>query len=150
MEYTFYFDTEKGAFNFIGNAQEIAKAYGTVSLSDLSDLSDLYGYESNYSDNFVCWTESSINNKVYASFDSIFKEYVVTFPDPDVDESNTNKNKTYGITKSHIAKKESVASPEPLDICVNTEEMKDSCKMLSGVLEMVKQIKDRPIFITIY
>lgn len=146
MEYTFYFDTEKDAFNFIGNAQEIAKAYGTVSLSDLSDL---YGYESNYSDNFVCWTEAFINNKVYVSFNRIFKEYVVTFPDPDVDKSNTNKNKTYGITKSHIVKKESVASPEPLNICVSTEEMKDSCKMLSGVLEMVKQIKDRPVFITI-
>lgn len=78
-----------------------------------------------------------------------FKEYVVTFPDPDVDKSNANKNKTYGITKSHIVKKESVASPEPLNICVSTEEMKDSCKMLSGVLEMVKQIKDRPVFITI-
>ena len=38
MKYTFYFGTEKDAFNFIGNAQEIAKAYGTVSLSDLSDL----------------------------------------------------------------------------------------------------------------
>ena len=146
MEYTFYFDTEKDAFNFIGNAQEIAKAYGTVSLSDLSDL---YGYESNYSDNFVCWTEASINNTVYVSFNRIFKEYVVTFPDPDVDKSNANKNKTYGITKSHIVKKESVASPEPLNICVDTEEMKDSCKMLSGVLEMVKQIKDRPVFITI-
>ena len=146
MEYTFYFDTEKGAFNFIGNAKEIAKAYGTVSLSDLSDL---YGYESNYSDNFVCWAEASINNKVYVSFNRIFKKYVVTFPDPDVDKSNANKNKTYGITKSHIVKKESVASPEPLNICVITEEMKDSCKMLSGVLEMVKQIKDRPVFITI-
>ena len=147
MEYTFYFDTEKDAFNFIVNAQEIAKAYGTVSLSDLSDL---YGYESNYSDNFVCWTEASINNnKVYVSFNRIFKKYVVTFPDPDVDKSNANKNKTYGITKSHIVKKESVASPEPLNICVSTEEMKDSCKMLSGVLEMVKQIKDRPVFITI-
>lgn len=146
MEYTFYFDTEKEAFNFIENAQEIVKAYGTVSLSDLSDL---YGYESNYSGNFVCWTEASINNKVYASFNRIFKEYVVTFPDPDVDKSNANKNKTYGITKSHIVKKESVASPEPLNICVNTEEMKDGCKVLSGVLEMVKQIKDRPVFITI-
>lgn len=146
MKYTFYFGTEKDAFNFIGNALEIAKEYGTVSLSDLSDL---YGYESNYSDNFVCWTESSINNKVYASFDRIFKEYVVTFPDPNVDKSNANKNKTYGITKSHIVKKESVASPEPLNIYVNTEEMKDSCKILSGVLEMVKQIKDRPVFITI-
>ena len=146
MKYTFYFGTEKDAFNFIGNAQEIAKAYGTVSLSDLSDL---YGYESNYSDIFVCWTESSINNKVYASFDRIFKEYVVTFLDPDVDKSNTNKNKTYGITKSHIVKKESVASPEPLNICVNTEEMKDSCKMLSEVFDIAKQIKDRPVFITI-
>ena len=70
-------------------------------------------------------------------------------PDPERDKSNSKKNKTYWITKSHIGKKESVASPKPRNICVNTEEMKDSCKMLSGVLEMVKQIKDRPVFITI-
>lgn len=146
MDYTFHFKTEKDAFNFIEMAFEIAKEYGDVTLSDVYDL---IGLNSDYGDSFVGWTMSSINNKVYVSFNRIFKEYVVTFPDPDVDKSNTNKNKTYGITKSHIVKKESVASPEPLNICVNTEEMKDSCKMLSGVLEMVKQIKDRPVFITI-
>lgn len=146
MDYTFHFKTEKDAFNFIEMAFEIAKEYGDVTLSDVYDL---IGLNSDYGDNFVGWTMPSINNKVYVSFNRIFKEYVVTFPDPDVDKSNTNKNKTYGITKSHIVKKESVASPEPLNICVNTEEMKDSCKMLSGVLEMVKQIKDRPVFITI-
>ena len=134
MNYNFYFKTEKDASYFINQALEIAKAYGSVRLSDLHDIR---GGLADYTYNKIGWAASSIINRVYTKIDSVLERYIVTFPEPDFNENNPNK-------------KEPTTSPEPLSITICMDVLEDPWTVVHEVYDLAKKIKDRPVFITIF
>lgn len=144
MYYSFYFYTDEDVTDFVKRANQIAIDYNYVTLADLNDLR---GENSNYTDNFIRWSLDSITKDVYFYYDTFDKKYVVSFPKPD-----SMKNKpidTTKRTKSYVVRKESAASSEPINITVLVDSLKDPKAVAHEVFDIAKQIKDRPVFITI-
>ena len=147
MHYSFYFSTDEDATYFVNRANQIAVDYNCVTLADLKDLTDLTGENSNYTDNLIRWSLDSITKEVYIYYDTFIKMYVVSFPEPD-----SMKNKpidTTKRTKSYVVRKESAASSEPINIAILVDSLKDPKAVTREVFDIAKQIKDRPVFITI-
>ena len=144
MYYSFYFYTDEDVTDFVNRANQIAIDYNYVTLADLNDLR---GENSNYTDNFIRWSLDSITKDVYFYYDTFDKKYVVSFPKPD-----SMKNKPIDATKrtkSYVVRKESAASSEPINITVLVDSLKDPKAVAYEVFDIAKQIKDRPVFITI-
>lgn len=144
MDYSFYFSTDEDATYFVNCANQIAIDYNYVTLADLNDLR---GENSNYTDNFIRWSLDSITKDVYFYYDTFDKKYVVSFPEPD-----SMKNKptdTTKRTKSYVVRKESATSSEPINITILVDSLKDPKAVTREVFDIAKQIKDRPVFITI-
>ena len=147
MDYSFYFSTDEDATYFVNRANQIAVDYNCVTLADLKDLTDLTGKNSNYTDNLIRWSLDSITKEVYIYYDTFIKMYVVSFPEPD-----SMKNKqidTTKRTKSYVVRKESATSSEPINITILVDSLKDPKAVTREVFDIAKQIKDRPVFITI-
>ena len=147
MDYSFYFSTDEDATYFVNRANQIAVDYNCVTLADLKDLTDLTGENSNYTDNLIHWSLDSITKEVYIYYDTFIKMYVVSFPEPD-----SMKNKpidTTKRTKSYVVRKESATSSEPINITILVDSLKDPKAVTREVFDIAKQIKDRPVFITI-
>lgn len=144
MHYSFYFYTDDDVTDFVNRANQIAIDYNYVTLADLKDLR---GENSNYTDNRIRWSLDSITKDVYFYYDTFDKKYVVSFPEPD-----SMKNKptdTTKRTKSYVVKKESATSSEPISIIILVDSLKDPKAVTREVFDIAKQIKDRPVFITI-
>lgn len=144
MYYSFYFSTYEDATYFVNGANQIAVDYNYVTLADLNDLR---GENSNYTDNLIRWYLDSITKEVYIYYDTFIKTYVVSFPEPD-----SMKNKpidTTKRTKSYVVRKESATSSEPVNITILVDSLKDPKAVTREVFDIAKQIKDRPVFITI-
>lgn len=144
MYYSFYFSTDEDATYFVNRANQIAVDYNYVTLADLNDLR---GENSNYTDNLIRWSLDSITKEVYIYYDTFIKMYVVSFPEPD-----SMKNKpidTTKRTKSYVVRKESATSSEPINITILVDSLKDPKVVTREVFDIAKQIKDRPVFITI-
>lgn len=144
MYYSFYFSTDEDAIYFVNSANQIAVDYNYVTLADLKDLR---GENSNYTDNLIRWSLDSITKEVYIYYDTFIKKYVVSFPEPD-----SMKNKpidTTKRTKSYVVRKESATSSEPINITILVDSLKDPKAITREVFGIAKQIKDRPVFITI-
>ena len=144
MHYSFYFYTDEDVTDFVNRANQIAIDYNYVTLADLNDLR---GENSNYTDNLIRWYLDSITKDVYFYYDTFIKMYVVSFPEPD-----SMKNKpidTTKRTKSYVVRKESAASSEPINITILVDSLKDPKAVTREVFDIAKQIKDRPVFITI-
>ena len=144
MHYSFYFYTDEDVTDFVNRANQIAIDYNYVTLADLNDLR---GENSNYTDNLIHWYLDSITKDVYFYYDTFDKKYVVSFPEPD-----SMKNKpidTTKRTKSYVVRKESATSSEPINITILVDSLKDPKAVTREVLDIAKQIKDRPVFITI-
>ena len=144
MRYSFYFYTDEDVTDFLNRANQIAINYNYVTLADLNDLR---GENSNYTDNFIRWSLDSITKDVYFYYDTFGKKYVVSFPEPD-----SMKNKpidTTKRTKSYVVRKESATSSEPINITILVDSLKDPKAVTREVFDIAKQIKDRPVFITI-
>lgn len=144
MHYSFYFYTDEDVTDFVNRANQIAIDYNYVTLADLNDLR---GENSNYTDNFIRWSLDSITKDVYFYYDTFDKKYVVSFPEPD-----SMKNKpidTTKRTKSYVVRKESATSSEPINIAILVDSLKDPKAVTREVFGIAKQIKDRPVFITI-
>ena len=144
MHYSFYFYTDEDVTDFVNRANQIAIDYNHVTLADLNDLR---GENSNYTDNFIRWSLDSITKDVYFYYATFDKKYVVIFPEPD---SMTNKPiDTTKRTKSYVVRKESATSSEPINITILVDSLKDPKAVTREVFDIAKQIKDRPVFITI-
>lgn len=52
-------------------------------------------------------------------------------------------------TKSYVVRKESATSSEPINITILVDSLKDPKAVTREVFDIAKQIKDRPVFITI-
>lgn len=144
MYYSFYFYTDEDVTDFVNRANQIAIDYNYVTLADLKDLR---GENSNYTDNLIRWSLDSITKEVYIYYDTFIKMYVVSFPEPD-----SMKNKpidTTKRTKSYVVRKESATSSEPINIAILVDSLKDPKAVTREVFDIAKQIKDRPVFITI-
>lgn len=144
MYYSFYFYTDEDVTDFVNRANQIAIDYNYVTLADLKDLR---GENSNYTDNLIRWSLDSITKEVYIYYDTFIKMYVVSFPEPD-----SMKNKpidTTKRTKSYVVRKESATSSEPINITILVDSLKDPKAITREVFGIAKQIKDRPVFITI-
>lgn len=144
MHYSFYFYTDDDVTDFVNRANQIAIDYNYVTLADLKDLR---GENSNYTDNRIRWSLDSITKDVYFYYDTFDKKYVVSFPEPD-----SMKNKptdTTKRTKSYVVKKESATSSEPISIIILVDSLKDPKAVTREVFDIAKQIKNRPVFITI-
>lgn len=144
MHYSFYFYTDEDVTDFVNRANQIVIDYNYVTLADLNDLR---GENSNYTDNFIRWSLDSITKDVYFYYDTFDKKYVVSFPEPD-----SMKNKPIGTTKrtkGYVVRKESAASSEPINITILVDSLKDPKAVTREVFDITKQIKDRPVFITI-
>lgn len=144
MYYSFYFYTDEDVTDFVNRANQIAIDYNYVTLADLKDLR---GENSNYTDNLIRWSLDSITKEVYIYYDTFIKMYVVSFPEPD-----SMKNKpidTTKRTKSYVVRKESATSSEPINITILVDSLKDPKAVTREVFDIAKQIKDRPVFITI-
>ena len=144
MHYSFYFYTDEDVTDFVNRANQIAIDYNYVTLADLNDLR---GENSNYTDNFIRWSLDSITKDVYFYYDTFDKKYVVSFPEPDF-MKNTPIDTTKR-TKSYVVRKESATSSEPINITILVDSLKDPKAVTREVLDIAKQIKDRPVFITI-
>ena len=144
MYHSFYFSTYEDATYVINSANQIAVDYNYVTLADLKDLR---GENSNYTDNCIRWSLDSITKEVYIYYDTFIEMYVVIFPEPD-----SMKNKTIDTTKrtkSYVVRKESATSSEPINITILVDSLKDPKAVTREVFDIAKQIKDRPVFITI-
>ena len=144
MDYSFYFYTDEDVTDFVNRANQIAIDYNYVTLADLNDLR---GENSNYTDNLIRWSLDSIAKDVCFYYDTFDKKYVVSFPEPD-----SMKNKpidTTKRTKSYVVRKESATSSEPISITILVDSLKDPKAVTREVFDIAKQIKDRPVFITI-
>lgn len=137
MNYIFYFKNDKEASLFIERAREIAKEYGSVTLSDLYEL---IGIKSNYLCNKISWSIHSINYNLHVEYNSDLKCYMVSFPKPFFEE---NKSKSY------INKKKMVSSSEPINVTINMDLLEDPFEVIHQIFDMTNKIKDRPVFITI-
>ena len=144
MDYSFYFYTDEDVTDFVNRANQIAIDYNYVTLADLNDLR---GENSNYTDNLIRWSLDSIAKDVCFYYDTFDQKYVVSFPEPD-----SMKNKpidTTKRTKSYVVRKESATSSEPISITILVDSLKDPKAVTREVFDIAKQIKDRPVFITI-
>lgn len=142
--YSFDFPTDEDATYFVNSANQIAIDYGYVTLADLNDLR---GEDSNYTDNIIRWALDSIIKEVYIYYDRFIERYVVRFPEP-----YSMKNKPIDSTKSpksYVVRKETETYSEPINITIFVDSLKDPKAVAHEVFDIAKQIKDRPVFITI-
>ena len=146
MNYDFYFKYEKEASLFVERAREIAKEYGSATLSDLYDLR---GGPSCYANSKISWSVYSIKNNVYVKYNNDLECYIVSFPEPYFNKVDNKKGETTTTPKSYVVKKKSETSSEPLNITICMDLLEDPFEVVHEIFDMTNKIKDRPAFITI-
>lgn len=153
MDYQFYFDTREDAINFYERVYEIAKDYNMVRLSDLYDLK---GSESCWLDNKYIWDKDSIMFDVHYELGPGVG-YVVVFPEPDQSPDHCAKIKYEDFyskyhraaTPNSITYTKETPTPEPLNITIYMDNIKNPWFTVREAIRQANEIKDRPVFITI-
>lgn len=134
-----FFENRGDAVDTLNNLREIAKTYSSASKADLFDI---IGKECSYVDRKVFWTQDMLRK---AEVDKITSGWTIIFPKP-IDESARSAMHREGYFPSYrYSKRES----KPVHITIDTDVNEDITDRLKAVIEQVKTIQDREVFITI-
>ena len=129
------FGTRDQAKTILNRLLEIAADYHYASVADLKDLCDI---KSDYLDNKLRWSESTIRSAEVLH--EVYGTWKIRLPIPGDDAS---------AIKQAVYKSFHKPESEPLNISVDTNEIDDVDNVLAEVFKYVYTIKDRAVFINI-